>query len=194
MECDAYLLELACYVVLNPVRAGMVRAAEDWAWSSYGERVGQASAPVWLETDWLLGQFGEERADAQAAYADFVGQGVGGANIWDDLHHQVFRGGEGFVERQWAATKPLEFLREVPRAASAAGAAPCRARASLPGPRRGHGSGLRNRRLWDAGDRSVLRRARLDSEPCCGTISGEIECVLARPEPNPADLSRNWCR
>ena len=116
VERDAYLLELARYVVLNPVRAGMVRAAEDWAWSSYRAMAGQASAPAWLERDWLLGQFGEERAHAQARYADFVRQGIGGASIWDGLRHQVLLGSEGFAERHCATAKPLERLREVPRA------------------------------------------------------------------------------
>jgi len=73
-------------------------------------------APAWLETDWLLGQFGEERLVAQAGYADFVRQGVGGASIWEGLRHQVFLGSEGFAERHRATTKPLERLREVPRA------------------------------------------------------------------------------
>jgi REP element-mobilizing transposase RayT len=116
VERDAYLLALARYVVLNPVRAGMVRAAEDWAWSSYRAMIGQASAPAWLERDWLLGQFGEERARAQAHYADFVRQGIGGASIWDDLRHQVFLGSAGFAERHRTAAKPLGRLREVPRA------------------------------------------------------------------------------
>ena len=75
---------------------------------------GRASA--WLETDWLLGLFGEERVVAQAGYADFVRQGVGGASIWEGLRHQVFLGSEGFAERHRATTKPLERLREVPRA------------------------------------------------------------------------------
>lgn len=34
VDSDAYLLELARYVVLNPVRAGMVEGAQDWPWSS----------------------------------------------------------------------------------------------------------------------------------------------------------------
>jgi REP element-mobilizing transposase RayT len=116
VERDAYLLELARYVVLNPVRAGMVRAAEDWAWSSCRAMVGQASTPAWLERDWLLGQFAAERERAQARYADFVRQGVGGASIWEGLRHQVFLGSEGFAERHRETTKPLERLREVPRA------------------------------------------------------------------------------
>jgi putative transposase len=33
---EGYLLELVRYVVLNPVRAGMVADVKDWAWSSYG--------------------------------------------------------------------------------------------------------------------------------------------------------------
>jgi putative transposase len=32
---EPYLLELCRYVVLNPVRAKLVRAAKDWRWSSY---------------------------------------------------------------------------------------------------------------------------------------------------------------
>jgi REP element-mobilizing transposase RayT len=39
VEKDSYLLELARYVVLNPVRAGMVSDAGDWPWSSYPARV-----------------------------------------------------------------------------------------------------------------------------------------------------------
>ncbi len=31
---DSYLLELARYVVLNPVRAGMVKHVRRWKWSS----------------------------------------------------------------------------------------------------------------------------------------------------------------
>lgn len=41
VEKDSYLLELARYIVLNPVRAGMVRSAKDWAWSSYRATAGQ---------------------------------------------------------------------------------------------------------------------------------------------------------
>jgi len=116
VERDAYLLEAARYVVLNPVRAGMVEQAEDWPWSSYRMMIGSAPAPAWLETDWLLGQFGEERSVAQAGYAAFVRQGIGLPSVWEDLRHQVFLGSEGFVARHCSASKPLERQREVPRA------------------------------------------------------------------------------
>ena len=116
VERDAYLLELARYVVLNPVRAAMAPQAGDWSWSSYRAMVGQDPAPAWLETDWLLGHFGEERSCAQAAYVAFVRQGVGQPSVWEGLRHQVFLGSEAFLERHCAPSQPLERLREVPRA------------------------------------------------------------------------------
>ena len=35
VQKDSYLLELARYIALNPVRAQMVRNAREWPWSSY---------------------------------------------------------------------------------------------------------------------------------------------------------------
>ena len=40
VDREAYLLELARYIVLNSVRAGMVAAAQEWAWVTRGQ--GQA--------------------------------------------------------------------------------------------------------------------------------------------------------
>ena len=39
---DSYLLELARYVVLNPLRAKMIRSLERWRWSSYPATCGHA--------------------------------------------------------------------------------------------------------------------------------------------------------
>ena len=41
VDKTAYLLELARYIVLNPVRARMVYCAEEWPWSSYRATAGQ---------------------------------------------------------------------------------------------------------------------------------------------------------
>jgi putative transposase len=116
VERDAYLLELSRYVVLNPVRAGVVAEVSDWPWSSYRAMVGKAPVPGWLETDSILGQFGQVRAQAQAGCAAFVDAGAGQPSVWAGLRHQAFLGSEGFVERICAASQPLARLRQVPRA------------------------------------------------------------------------------
>lgn len=115
VEQDAYLLELARYVVLNPVRAGMVGDAGDWPWSSYAATSGAAPSPAWLETDWILGQFGKQRRRTQRKYVEFVAAGVSVAGPWQHLRHQILLGGSAFVERHADTGKPGE-LREVPRA------------------------------------------------------------------------------
>ena len=55
VDRDAYLLELARYVVLNPVRAGMVvQSPQQWRWSSYATMMGEVQAPEWLAIKGLL--------------------------------------------------------------------------------------------------------------------------------------------
>jgi len=70
---DAYMLTLSRYVVMNPVRAGLVTRPEDWPWGSYRATVGLSSIPAFLSTDQTLRLFGEG-ADAilQARFASFV--------------------------------------------------------------------------------------------------------------------------
>lgn len=58
VEKDSYLLELSRYVVLNPIRAGMIKNMDEWHWSSYLVTIGKLQPPDWLEVDWLLSQFG----------------------------------------------------------------------------------------------------------------------------------------
>jgi putative transposase len=77
VERDSYLKELARYGVLNPVRAKRVQHPGDWPWSSYAMTAGKAVSPVWLSTEWLLGQFGPQRERAQNAYVHFVEEGQG---------------------------------------------------------------------------------------------------------------------
>jgi len=115
VEKDSHLLELARYVVLNPVRAGMVAEVGDWPWSSYAAMVGKESPPSWLETDWILGQFGKDRNAAVKGYVEFVGAGVGLPSVWDRLRGQISLGSDVFVDRMQALAQNKD-LAEIPRA------------------------------------------------------------------------------
>ena len=115
VEKDSYLLELARYVVLNPVRAGMVGDARDWPWSSYRAMTGEVPGAPWLQTDWLLGQFSVRRRRAVAKYVDFVRDGVGLPSLWDGLRNQIYLGGEKFVVRMQKKSAASADLAEIPR-------------------------------------------------------------------------------
>jgi hypothetical protein len=62
--------------------------------------VGEASAPRWLDTDWLLGQFGEERMPAIGAYRQFVLAGKGAPSPLNQVRHQMLLGDDAL----WSGT------------------------------------------------------------------------------------------
>ncbi|GLR11223.1 transposase [Chitinimonas prasina] len=119
VERDSYLLELSRYVVLNPLRAGMVAELIDWPWSSYPAMVGETT-PDWLEVKPLLASFGEEINQARERYCHFVAQGVGRSSPWGELRGQVFLGSDAFLDQMQVRLSQLasaaSSLREIPRA------------------------------------------------------------------------------
>ena len=114
VDKEAYLLELARYVVLNPVRAGMAGHARHWPWSSYRAMVGAATAPDWLHIDWLLAAFGTTKSAAIEAYIRFVQAGKDQPGPWVDLRNQVYLGGEQFVQHLQTLLDGDEELSEIP--------------------------------------------------------------------------------
>jgi hypothetical protein len=67
-----YLLELCRYVVLNPVRAGIVKRPKGWRWSSYAATAGTKKSSPFLTVDWIRGQFGSDKKIAERQYREFV--------------------------------------------------------------------------------------------------------------------------
>lgn len=111
VEKEAHLLELCRYVVLNPLRIGSSRGVEQWRWSSYMATAGLAPVPEFLTLDWILGQFGQKRGQAQARYRAFVREGLED-RPWEKLRGQIYLGSEPFIERH---QKAGEEITEVPK-------------------------------------------------------------------------------
>jgi putative transposase len=116
VDWDSYLLELCRYVVLNPIRAKMVKDINRYPWSSYLATAGSQPAPEWLTTDWVLSQFGRSRAVARRKYVAFVAQGKNLPSPWLELKGQVLLGSEQFVERMQPLLEGKSDLKEIPRA------------------------------------------------------------------------------
>jgi len=115
VEKDGYLLELSRYIVLNPVRARMVRTAKDWPWSSYRAMVGINEPPLCLTTDWLLAGFGKRRKKAQQGYKDFIHQGKNQPSPWEELKNQIYLGSDDFVEQMQCKLEPEQSLKDIPK-------------------------------------------------------------------------------
>lgn len=109
VEKESYLLELARYVVLNPVRAGLVADPLDWQWSSYRSVLGRQLPPSWLDSDWVLGQFASERGMAIELYRQFVTAGIGKESPLEHTQHQVLLGGDNFVDQHCQRLRDANF-------------------------------------------------------------------------------------
>ena len=95
VDKDNYLLELCRYIVLNPVRAGMVKSPEQWSWSSYPATAGLVKGQRWLATDQVLALFSGNRKQS----CHFVMDGIGKGSVWEDLRGQIYLGDDSFLER-----------------------------------------------------------------------------------------------
>ncbi len=116
MQKGEHLLELSRYLVLNPIRAGMVQRLDEWVWSSYPAVVGLSVAPQWLDREWLLNQFGSTRAEAIAGYREFIAQGRGLGSPLEQVKNQLFLGDDQFIAENSTMITQEESLRELSKA------------------------------------------------------------------------------
>jgi len=115
VQKENYLLELCRYVVLNPVRAGVVKKPEAWRWSSYQATAGLRKKPDYLTTDWILGLFNSKRTVAQKQYRAFLREGIHRGSPWEELQGQVLLGEEGFVEKFKDLLEDKKQVKEISR-------------------------------------------------------------------------------
>jgi len=111
VEKEAHLLELCRYVILNPVRAKVVKHPGKWEWSSYRATTGEVTVPEYLTVDWILGQYGSRLHEAQKKYRAYVAGGIRIPSPWEKLQGQIYLGGKDFVRKH----QPDRLIREVPR-------------------------------------------------------------------------------
>ena len=78
VDGDAYLREVCRYIVLNPVRAGLVAHPGEWRWSSSRATAGETAVPGFLTVDWVRSLSGARtQAEAVRRFVSFVEAGIG---------------------------------------------------------------------------------------------------------------------
>jgi putative transposase len=90
IETDSYLLACCRYIELNPVRAGVVGAPEDYQWSSCRARTGFERAE-WLDEDPCYAGFGARVADRPRRYQEWLHSAIPHGE-WKLIHQAVQRG------------------------------------------------------------------------------------------------------
>ncbi len=100
--CDKenYLMELIRYLHLNPVRAGLVRDAGKYMWSSHGNYLkGRDIEGVAVEE--VLSYWSRRRGEAVRKYKDFILDGIGQGHREEyyEVKEQRYLGDDEFIER-----------------------------------------------------------------------------------------------
>jgi len=90
IQTDRYLLTCMAYLDLNPVRAGLVRQAKEYEWSSHRHYIGQRADKL-ITPHPLFWTLGNTPFSREAAYADLVDVGITSAQH-SDLTRSVLSG------------------------------------------------------------------------------------------------------
>ncbi|MCD4774748.1 MAG: transposase [Candidatus Aegiribacteria sp.] len=98
VQRDNYLLELCRYIVLNPVRAGIVDHPANYRWSSYCQTIGATETNPTLTTDWVLAQFDSDISLARKSYINFVMDGINADSPMKDVRAGLVLGDKCFME------------------------------------------------------------------------------------------------
>ncbi len=197
VDRDAYLLELSRYVVLNPVRAGMVDEPGQWPWSSYRAMIGTVSVPNWLASGWASQTVWARSETSTSPLPELRSRRrrrrhLGGLTPTN--------GDESFVERMQARAKMVGDSLTVPQAQRRPPPAPLTAFMAHPGGRNAgivaaYATGAYSYReiaenfgvhLATVGRivRGVMRRCETDkhlADPACGSTVQVEMMLICRP-------------
>ena len=109
-------MELCRYVVLNPLRAHMVKAPDDYGWSSYLPTLGKCQKPELLTTEWILTNFSSTLRKARIEYQQFVKDGIESKESpWKKLSGQIVLGSDTFLNKLKDILGEKEQITEIPR-------------------------------------------------------------------------------
>lgn len=113
IQDDKYFLDVCRYVVLNPVRAGLINNPGEWDWSSYAATAGLTSPPWWLVTRRIVGARSETE---YRAYRIFVAAGVSNGTFTEAIRRDIpIIGTDTFVASYRSAIEQAAHPTEVVR-------------------------------------------------------------------------------
>jgi putative transposase len=90
IETDRYLMACSRYVELNPVRARIVSAPQDYDWASFNHKIGRWRV-TWLDEDPCYASLGAQRSERESRYREWVTSTVPEGE-WELIRLAVQRG------------------------------------------------------------------------------------------------------
>ena len=116
LDCQAFAVVRPHFLTVRPLFIVFMnlctKEQKEFLTNGYPAFIGQAKAPKWLESNWLLSLFGSSRRSASKNYRDFV-EKINIANLENpakDITGGFILGGDEFVN--WVKESFLSNQRE----------------------------------------------------------------------------------
>ena len=106
IEDGRYLMEVACYIVLNPVRAKLVRDPAQWRWSAYAWLAGQRPAPAWADPGAIWSALATDPANAARVFREQAGRATDDGAMPPQALALRIVGSDGFRAAQASRLRP----------------------------------------------------------------------------------------
>jgi len=116
VEPEDYAIELFRYTYLNPVRANLVKKAEEYRWSSYRYYLDGSEKPAWLYINLVLSYFGKVKSQSIHQYCSFIQEAIGKKcdNPLNKVVGSILLGSEKFIlELREKYIKHTELNRDI---------------------------------------------------------------------------------
>lgn len=98
VDGDNYLYELIRYIVLNPVKAKLVKDPKNWPWSSHREMMSQKKNNIIIKKAKVLSFFGSDKREAKKEYLTYINEKQDN-DIWGDLKGSLILGSDEFADK-----------------------------------------------------------------------------------------------
>lgn len=116
IQRDDYLLELCRYIVLNPIRAGIVNHPSEYQWSSFSSTIGNTKwYDSFLTPEWILSQFDSDFSLARRRYINFVIDGINTDSPMKNIKAGLILGDKSFIESLSKRINEYKDDTEIPR-------------------------------------------------------------------------------
>lgn len=99
VQKENYLMVLIRYIMLNPVRAGLINSPEKWKWSSYNEIIENYGKSNFIAKDFILSQFSSKKNEAIDLFKKFICSAIKEDKLLDKFRKKSIVGDNYFVER-----------------------------------------------------------------------------------------------
>jgi DNA-binding XRE family transcriptional regulator len=114
IEKDGYYLNVARYIVLNPVRAQLVDHPRDWPWSSYQDMLAIKQRYRFFQPKRLLDFFHQNQKIARKAFKSFVDETILDTSPFGEIHEGTILGSPQFVSEVYGYREFAHDSREIP--------------------------------------------------------------------------------